>query len=307
MPIIMPLSRLGKDFFVRKGGILNNNTTPNELSQHSQVRPGDLVLLVGSDRKSAIVRMEPGQVYQTHRGVIAHDEVIGRRWGDTVTTHMGHSYLILAPSLDELIRDIRRATQIIYPKEIGYMLMKMNIGPGTYVLEAGTGSGGLTLALARMVQPHGHVYSYEVRPEMQSLARKNLARVGWERFVTFKLRDIQEGFDETGLDAAVLDVREPWFYLEQVHTALRGGGFLCCLLPTVNQVQTLLRHLETRPFGFVEVQELLLRPYKPVAERLRPFDRMVAHTGYLVFARTLLATSQYAAPNPEPSTNEGKN
>jgi len=283
---------------------LDTNTEPNESTRHGRVRPGDLVLLVGSDRKSAIVRMELGQAYQTHHGVISHDEVIGQPWGSTVTTHMGYPYLILTPSLDDLVRDIRRATQIIYPKEIGYMLMKMNIGPGTQVLEAGTGSGGLTLALARMVQPYGHVYSYEVRPEMQSLARKNLARVGWDRYVTFRLRDIQEGFDETNLDAAILDVREPWFYLEQVHAALRGGGFFCSLLPTVNQVQALLHHLEAHPFGFVEVQELLLRSYKPVAARLRPFDRMVAHTGYLVFARTLLPTSQDAADvTPVPETH----
>jgi tRNA (adenine57-N1/adenine58-N1)-methyltransferase len=252
------------------------------------VYDGDLVLLVGNDRKTSIVRMRSGQEFQTHHGVLGHDEVIGQRWGATVSTHLGYDYMILPPSLDQLVRDIRRNTQIIYPKEIGYMLMKMNIGPGTRVLEAGTGSGGLTLALARMVQPEGHVYSYEARTDFQDLAKANLARVGLESYVTFKTRDIDEGFDETSVDAAVLDVREPWLYLKQVHAALRGGGFFCSLVPTVNQVGVLLRNLEMRPFGFVEVEELLLRPYKAIAERLRPVDRMVAHTGYLIFARALL-------------------
>lgn len=255
---------------------------------HKYVHPGDLVLLVGHDRKSSIVRMQSGNEFQTHRGVFSHDDVIGKRWGETIDTHLGYTYLILPPSLDELVLDVRRATQIIYPKEIGYMLMKMNIGPGTHILEAGTGSGGLTLALARMVQPEGHVYTYESRPEMQELAKKNVERVGFTDYVTFKIRDIEEGFDEQGLDAAILDVREPWLYLEQVHTALRGGGFFGSLVPTVNQVGVLLRNLEMRPFGYVEVEELLLRPYKAVAERLRPVDRMVAHTGYLIFARALL-------------------
>lgn len=252
------------------------------------VRTGDLVLLVGSDRKTAIVRMQPARQYQTHHGVLNHDAVIGIPWGSSVDTHLGYSYMVLPPSLDQLIRDVQRATQIIYPKEIGYMLMKMNIGPGSTVLEAGTGSGALTLALARMVQPDGHVFSYEVRADMKALAEKNLARVGLDRFVTFRLRDIDEGFDEEGLDAAFLDVREPWLYLSQVHQALRGGGFLGSLLPTVNQVGVLLRNLAMHPFGFTEVEELLLRPYKAVAERLRPVDRMVAHTGYMIFSRALL-------------------
>ncbi len=254
------------------------------------VRPGDLVLLVGRDRKTAIVRMRPDQEYQSHHGVLNMSDVIGRRWGESVVTHLGHSYMILPPSLDDLIRNIRRSTQIIYPKEIGYMLVKMNLGPGTRVLEAGTGSGGLTTALARMVQPHGHVYSYEARPEIQTVARSNLERLGLSDFVTFKVRNIEEGFDERGVDAAILDVREPWPYLNQVHAAMRGGGFFCSLLPTVNQVGLLLRHLEMKSFGFMEVEELLLRPYKAVPARLRPVDRMVAHTAYLVFARALLPT-----------------
>jgi tRNA (adenine57-N1/adenine58-N1)-methyltransferase catalytic subunit len=271
---------------------IQDHPTPPDLAV---VAPGDLVLLSGQDRKPAIVRMQPGLEYQTHHGVLTHNQVIGRRWGESVETHMGYAYTILPPSLDEMIRDVHRATQIIYPKEIGYMLMKMNIGPGTRVLEAGTGSGGLTLALARMVQPHGHVYSYEVRPEAQAIAEKNLARVGLDPYVTFKVRDIAEGFDEHDLEVAILDVREPWLYLQQVHAALRGGGFFCSLVPTINQVGVLLRNLEMRPFGFTEVEELLLRPYKAVPARLRPVDRMVAHTGYLIFARALLASTSPTA------------
>lgn len=263
------------------------------------VQPGDLVLLVGNDRKEFIVLMEPGQSLQTHRGVLPHDTVIGARWGETVETHIGYGYMVLPPSLEQLIRSVRRATQIIYPKEIGYLLMKMNIGPGARVLEAGTGSGGLTLALARMVQPTGHVYTYEARPDIQALAQKNIAQVGLERYVTFKLRDIAEGFDEQGLDAVFLDVREPWDYLAQVHAALKGGGFFGALVPTTNQVCALLHDLETAAFGFVEVEELILRPYKAVPGRLRPFDRIVAHTGYLIFARALLATSPSAARPPD--------
>lgn len=254
------------------------------------VHPSDIVLLVGKDRKEYIIAVGPGKEHQTHRGVLPHDTIIGSRWGETVETHIGYKYQILPPSLEQLVRSVKRATQIVYPKEIGYMLMKMNIGPGVRVVEAGTGSGGLTLALARMVMPHGHVYTYEARSDIHALAQHNLEHVGLTPFVTFTLRDIVEGFDEQGVDAVFLDVREPWDYLDQAHAALKGGGFFGSLLPTTNQVADLLYHLPQHGFGFIEVEELILRPYKPVPGRLRPFDRIIGHTGYLVFARALLDT-----------------
>lgn len=255
------------------------------------VYPGDIVLLVGKDHKEYIISVAPEREHQTHRGVLPHNAIIGRRWGETVETHLGYGYQILPPSLEQLVRSIKRATQIIYPKDIGYLLMKMNIGPGTRVVEAGTGSGGLTVALARMVMPHGHVYTYEARSDIQRVAQGNLARLGLTQGVTFTVRDIQTGFNEVGADALFLDVREPWLYLAQTHAALKGGGFFGSILPTTNQVTVLLRHLPRYGFGFIQVEELILRPYKAVPDRLRPFDRIVAHTGYLIFARALLESA----------------
>ncbi len=268
----------------------------------SFAQEGDIVLLLGKDKREFMFRLRAGAELHTHRGVIHHDAIIGHRWGEQVKTHIGYPYLLLQPSLDKLIRGIRRNTQIVYPKEIGYILVKMNIAPGVRVIEAGTGSGGLTLALARMVGPEGRVYTYEARPAMQALARRNLERLGLADNVVFHLRDIAEGFEEREVGALFLDVREPWHYLEAVHTALRSGGFFGALLPTTNQVSELLAALEQAPFGFVEVEELLLRAYKPVPQRLRPEDRMVAHTGYLVFARSLVVqtpNTEYGIPNTE--------
>ena len=166
--------------------------------------------------------------------------------------------------------------------------MKMRIAPGCRVIEAGTGSGGLTMVFAQAVGPTGCVYSYEVRAEMQQLARQNLSQLGLAKFVEFKLRDIAEGFDEHDVDALFLDLPNPWDYLTQAHTALINGGFFGCILPTTNQVSRLIGALEETCFGQVEVEELLLRLYKAVPARPRPMDRMVAHTGYLIFARTLI-------------------
>jgi len=250
--------------------------------------PDDLALLVGSDRKSFIVRLSLGSQLHTHRGVVNHDDLIGAPWGAQLSTHLGYPLLLLRPSTDDLVRGLKRNTQIVYPKDAGYILMKMRIAPGCRVVEAGTGSGGLTLVLAQAVGPSGRVYSYEARPEMQDLARSNLEQLGLSQFVEFKRRQIAEGFDECDADALFLDVPTPWDYLEQAHAALAGGGFFGSILPTANQVSRLIDALERADFGLVEVEELLLRPYKAVPARLRPMDRMVAHTGYLIFARALI-------------------
>lgn len=244
---------------------------------------------MGRDGKSFVLQLEPGADFHTHRGTVDHDELIGAPWGVKVTTHLGSPLLLLRPSLDDLVCNIKRSTQIVYPKDAGYILMKLNIGPGRRVVEAGTGSGGLTLVFANAVGTEGRVFSYDNRPEMQRLARQNLEQVGLDQQVTFKARDVAQGFDERDVDAVFLDLPDPWSYLAQAHRALVGGGFFGCLVPTANQVTRLLRALGRHDFGMVEVEELLLRPYKTIPARFRPEDRLVPHTGYLIFARAFLS------------------
>lgn len=252
---------------------------------------GDLVQLVSPSNKSTLLRLKSGETLQSHRGVLSHDDLIGQPWGSKVRTHTGSYYFLLQPSLHDILKETRRTTQIMYPKDIGFILVKMGIGPGSQVVEAGTGSGAMAIALAWAVGPTGRVTSYEVRPEMQALARKNLERAGLSRRVTLKLRDIEAGFDETEADALFLDLPNPYDYLEQATRLLRGGGHFGTILPTINQVARLLGAFRQHPFAFVEVCEILLRYYKAVADRLRPTDRMVAHTGYLVFARRMQGES----------------
>jgi len=252
---------------------------------------GDLALFISRDYKTFLVQLREGQKLHTHRGIIEHDDCIGQTWGQDLKSHLGQRFLMLEPSTADLVRQIKRTTQIIFPKDIGYILMKLSIMPGATVVEAGTGSGGLTLAIARAVGTSGRVISYEMREEMQNLARKNLERVGLAERVELKLKDVSEGFDESDADALFLDVAEPSLLLGQAAAALRGGGFFGTIVPTANQIIRLLEALRGQPFGLVEVDELMLREYKVVSERLRPLDRMVAHTGYLLFARRI-ATSK---------------
>jgi tRNA (adenine57-N1/adenine58-N1)-methyltransferase len=257
----------------------------NTKSTHTQA--GDLVQLVGLRHKSFIFPLIPGGDFQTHRGVIKHDELIGLSWGTQVFSHLGAAFFLLQPAIADLLLDLKRNTQILYPKDIGFILLTMGIGPGQKVIEAGTGSGAMTIALSYAVGAEGSVISYEQREEMQNLARKNLRRTGLDSRVDFKLRDIKDGFDETDADAFFLDVPNPYDYIQQVRAALKPGGFFCGIIPTANQAETLLHALRRHRFAFLEMCEVLLRYYKPEPSRLRPTDRMVAHTGFLIFGRRI--------------------
>jgi tRNA (adenine57-N1/adenine58-N1)-methyltransferase len=257
------------------------------MNDSSTAREGDLAQLVGLTHKHFIFSLKLGGELQTHRGVLKHDDLIGKPYGSQVYSHTGAPFFLLQPSIADILSDLPRATQILYPKDLGYILVMMGITPGQRVMEAGTGSGSVTIAMATAVGAEGRVISYEQKPDTQNLARKNLERVGLASRVDFKLRDIREGFDETDVDAFFLDVQYPQEYIEQVRAALKPGGFFGTIIPTFNQVEKTLIALKKHKFAFVEVCEVMLRHYKSDPARIRPTDRMVAHTGYLIFARRI--------------------
>ncbi|MDD5369355.1 MAG: tRNA (adenine-N1)-methyltransferase [Anaerolineaceae bacterium] len=254
----------------------------------THAQDGDLAQLVGLRHKNFIIRLDSGSEFQTHRGVLKHDDLIGKAWGSQVFSHNGSPFFLLQPPLADLLRGIPRNTQIIYPKEIGFILVTMGIGPGQEVVEAGSGSGALTTALAYAVGSQGHVTSYEVHPERVRMVNANLERVGLSDRVTIKARNIADGFDERDVDALFLDLPNPFDYINQSREALKPGGFFGSILPTTNQVVRLLTALRINRFAFIDVCEILLRYYKAESDHFRPTDRMVAHTGFLIFARPII-------------------
>ena len=142
----------------------------------SIARDGDLAQLVGLRHKHFIVPLKAGAKFETHRGILMHDDLVGKLWGTQVFSHIGSPFYLLQPSLGDLLIDLPRTTQILYPKDIGFIFVTMGIGPGKKVIEAGTGSGSMTIALAYTVGDEGRVVSYEIKPDVQTLARKNLTR-----------------------------------------------------------------------------------------------------------------------------------
>jgi tRNA (adenine57-N1/adenine58-N1)-methyltransferase catalytic subunit len=267
--------------------------------ENALLKDGDLVQLVGKKHKYYFIKLKAGQILQTHKGIIPHDDMIGKPWGARIKSHLGNPFYVFQPSIADMLTDIPRNTQIMYPKDIGYILMRMGIEYGQRVIEAGTGSGAFTSALALRVGDDGKVYSYEQRLDSQSQAKKNLNRFGLLDRVDLKLRDISEGFDEEGVDALFLDVKTPYDYISQVRKALKIGGYFGSILPTANQVIRLIETLKRYDFAFIEVVETSLRYYRAEPERFRPVDRMVAHTGFLLFARPVDRDSLFNSNNDE--------
>ncbi len=216
--------------------------------QSNQVtaQEGDLVQLVGLRHQHFIIKLKAGSELHTHRGFVKHDDLIGKPWGSQFLSHNGSPFYLLQPGLADIIRSIPRSTQILYPKDIGYMMVYMGIGPGKVILEAGTGSGSMTAALAYAIGNEGQIISYDVKPEFQKIALKNMERLGLENRVIFKTRDIKEGFDERGVDILFLDVQHPYDYVSQVREALKPGGFFGSIVPTANQVIKLIDSLKEK-------------------------------------------------------------
>ncbi len=262
-----------------------------------------LVLLISPRGKRYLRTLDPTDALHTGDGVLAMQDVAAAQFGQMVLTHTGQPYRLMRPTLFDLAMGVRRQTQIIYPKEMGTILVRLGIGPGTRVIEAGSGSGSLTLALSHAVGETGRVYTHERRPEFSALAAKNLKRAGLGGNVEFIERDIAEGFAVSGVDALFLDVRTPWAYLGHVAEAVAPGAPVGFILPTVNQVDELVAALEDGPFGHIEVLETLERRWKAVPGRMRPEDRMIGHTGFLVFARQM---EPYDGPVQPLGTRERK-
>ncbi len=253
------------------------------------IQAGDLVLLCTPEGKTYLV--EAGErSFQTHKDHFDLSLLLGQPWGASLKGKRGEVCFALRPTLCDHLMKIKRATQIIYPKDIGYILLKLDVGPGKVILECGTGSGSLLLALAQAVGETGRVITYEKEARFQKVALENVRRLGLEDRIVFK-GEAKDGFDEEEeVDALFLDLKTPWDLLEPAWRALKGGAPLGILLPTTNQVSETLKHLEKLPFVKAEVLELMIRFYKTNPERLRPEDRMVGHTGYLLFTRKIISS-----------------
>ena len=246
---------------------------------------GERVLLVDPRGRRYLLRLVAGAAFHTHAGVLGHDDVIGCPEGATVTASTGRRFLAFRPTLSDAVLKMPRGAQVIYPKDLGAILMAGDVGPGVRVLEAGVGSGALSMA---MLRAGASVLGYELRADFAERARTNVAEfLGPHAAFAVEVRDVNEGIDAAGLDRVVLDLPEPWRVLPHARRALRAGGILVSYLPSITQVAELREALEAEGFGLAETAEYLRRTWHVESRSVRPDHRMVAHTGFLTSARLL--------------------
>ncbi len=250
---------------------------------------GDMVLLEDSKRRRHLITLSEEGEFHSHTGVLPHRNLIGQEEGVTVRTTRGARLVALRPTLAEYVLKMPRGAQVIYPKDLGPIIMLGDVFPGARVLESGVGSGALTMTLLRAVGPTGHVLGYELREDFAERARRNIEGfLGPDAPVTIEVRDIYEGIEATDLDRIVLDLPEPWRVVEHAAGALRPGGILLSYLPTIGQVGLLREALAASSFGMAESLEVLQRTWHVEGQSIRPDHRMVAHTGFLTHARLLV-------------------
>jgi tRNA (adenine57-N1/adenine58-N1)-methyltransferase len=252
------------------------------------IEEGSNVLLFLDNRRSYLVKVEKGKELHTHKGFLHLENLVGRPYGTLVKSSLGVDFYALKPSIRDYVFKMARKTQIIYPKDIALIVMYGNIQPGSRIVEAGTGTGALTTALAHYVKPSGRVYSYEIREEFVQTATKNLEKAGVAKYVELKNVDITIGIEEKNVDAVVLDMATPWLVVPHAQAALKGSGILVSFSPTIDQVVKTTEALEETGFVGVETVECLLRRMQIKRGRTRPETLMTGHTGYTTYARKTL-------------------
>jgi tRNA (adenine57-N1/adenine58-N1)-methyltransferase len=258
---------------------------------------GDYVLLSLSQRKTYLIKMEQGKSFHTHKGFVKLDDLIGKEYGSTIISSLGFEFVALKPQLRDYIMKCARQTQIMYPKDISLIVMFSGIGPGSRVVEAGTGTGAMTTALAHYVKPEGKIYSYEIREEFQKTAEKNLQRANLKGFVELKIKDVTTGIDEEDVDSVILDLAVPWLVIPHAYAALRPGASIVSFSPTIDQVVKTVEALKENSFTDIETVECLMRGMQIERGKTRPQTLMTAHSGYITTARKALGRNNPSSPS----------
>ena len=251
---------------------------------HQTINEGDYVLLSLSQRKTYLVKVEAARTFHTHRGFVKFDDLIGKEYGSTVSSSLGIEFTALKPQLSDYIMKSTRKTQITYPKDVALMVMFSGIGPGSRVVEAGTGTGALTTALAHYVRPSGKIHSYEIREEFLKTAEKNLTRAHLIEFVELKNRDVIMGIDEKEVNSVILDLATPWLVIPHAYAALKPSGTVVSFSPTIDQVVKTVEALKQNGFVCIETVECLMRGMQVERGKTRPQTLMTGHTGYITHA-----------------------
>ncbi len=249
---------------------------------------GSYVLFFYQQNKNWLTKIEKGKKLHTHIGIIDFDKVLGLEYGSSIITPKERKVHLLEPTMYDFVMKSDRKTQIVYPKDLGYIAIRTGLRSGSNVLEIGTGSASLTTFFASLVEPSGHVFTYDVNEEFMEIARKNLKKSGMEKNVSMFKQDIMEtGPEQSNIDIAVIDLGDPWNVLRAVHNCLKSSGCVAIICPTMNQLEKTSKHMNDIGFTDIESTELLIRNIEAREGKTRPSMRMIGHTTYLLFGRKI--------------------
>jgi tRNA (adenine57-N1/adenine58-N1)-methyltransferase len=269
------------------------------------IKEDSFILVYRDRRRKWLVRPLDTPKLHTHLGILDCKSLVGKPYGVLAVTTMNDTLYILKPTLEDIVMKFARRTQVIYPKDLAMIVIRCGIHPGSRVFEAGTGSGAATATFASLVAPSGQVYSYDLNTEFQNIAKKNLEKFGLMGVITLKNKDAKEGIDETDLDAALIDMGDPWELVANVKKALAPSAMMAAICPTMNQAERLTAKMKEEGFVDVESMEVLVRNLEARPGMTRPSQIMVAHTCYLTFGRKTegVAITREEAPE-EPAAEE---
>jgi tRNA (adenine57-N1/adenine58-N1)-methyltransferase len=264
---------------------------------------GETVLLIDHKRRRSLVTLQVGRTWHSHAGALEHDVVIGQHEGTAVRTNRNLELVVLRPTREDFTLKMKRAAQVVYAKDQAMILALADVRPGSTVIEAGAGSGALSLALLDAVGPSGHVHAFEVRPEHAVVARRNV--VGYlgdlPAHWTLHEGDVRDGLTSLEAERVILDLVDPWTLVPGIATALAPGGIVCAYLPSVPQVMRLTQTLrDDGRFAEIRTSETLVRGWDVDGLAVRPAHRMVAHTAFITTARRVPSPAE-GGPTPRPS------
>lgn len=251
----------------------------------TKIEESSYVLLFHTPRKKWLTKVAQDKKFHTHLGIIDVSSIIGMEYGSAIRTTEGKLIFLMEPTIHDFIMKSERKTQIVYPKDLGYIVARTGLKNGSKVLEVGTGSGALATFMASIVKPEGHIYSFDVNSEFMEMAKRNLEKAGMAKYVTMHQHDPHLGVDIRNVDVATVDLGDPWTVVDQVHDALKGGGAFVAICPTMNQIERTAAQLKKSGYADIDCVELMIRNIEAREGMTRPSMRMIGHTTYLVFAR----------------------
>ncbi|MDP6283590.1 MAG: tRNA (adenine-N1)-methyltransferase [Acidimicrobiales bacterium] len=254
-----------------------------------ELKAGERIVLIDNRQRRYLVELKAGGEFHSHAGVVPHDEIIGSPEGSEYRTASNARFVGLRPTLSDHVLKMPRGAQVIYPKDLGPILMLADVSPKQRVLESGVGSGALSTTLLRA---GAYVTGYEIREDFAETAKSNVEKfLGPDAMGHYdvKIQDAYQPHVDVGFDRAVLDLPEPWQVVPHLETSLRSGGILVAYNPSIIQVQNLRKRLSEGPWALTETVEVLNRTWHVEGNSVRPDHRMVAHTGFLTHARLIEA------------------